>query len=374
MNKTHFTLENNNTCYTETKYELFFRINLYSVCIYFCFYSKNTYFCEKLIKMADKDGVRLVIVVPCYNEEEVLPETVKRLVGLMNGMRSDGMISADSRILFVNDGSRDNTWEMISRYNETEDYVCGVNLAGNVGHQNALMAGLYTAKELGDAIISIDADLQDDVNIIPEMVRKYNEGFDIVYGVRRERRKDTFFKRNTALAFYRLMRSLGVKSIYNHADYRLMSRRAVEQLCNYRERNLFLRGIVPLIGYDTTSVYYDRAERFAGESKYPLGKMINFAVDGITSFSTKPVRMILMLGIIFLFVALGILAYVIHAVMTGNTVPGWASIIISLWLVGGTLLVGMGIIGEYVGKIYIEVKDRPRYNIDEVRLKKDDRR
>lgn len=306
----------------------------------------------------------LYIVVPCYNEQEVLPITTPKLIEQLNALVEAQLIDKESRILYVNDGSIDNTWQLIEQYTQQHPQVCGVKLAGNVGHQNALLAGLEAASERADITISIDADLQDDVAVMHDMVQKYHEGCDIVYGVRRERKTDTWFKRNSALAFYKLMRRLGVKSVYNHADYRLMSRRAVKQLLNYRERNLFLRGIVPLVGYRTDSVFYDRSERLAGESKYPLSKMINFAVNGITSFSIKPVRMVLTLGIIFTLIALGILIYVLIAYFSGRTVSGWASLILSLWFIGGCVLIGLGIVGEYIGKIYIEVKDRPRYNIE----------
>ena len=306
----------------------------------------------------------LYIVVPCYNEQEVLPITTPKLIEQLNALVEAQLIDKESRILYVNDGSIDNTWQLIEQYTQQHPQVCGVKLAGNVGHQNALLAGLEAASERADITISIDADLQDDVAVMRDMVQKYHEGCDIVYGVRRERKTDTWFKRNSALAFYKLMRRLGVKSVYNHADYRLMSRRAVKQLLNYRERNLFLRGIVPLVGYKTDSVFYDRSERLAGESKYPLSKMINFAVNGITSFSIKPVRMVLTLGIIFTLIALGILIYVLIAYFSGRTVSGWASLILSLWFIGGCVLIGLGIVGEYIGKIYIEVKDRPRYNIE----------
>jgi glycosyltransferase involved in cell wall biosynthesis len=244
--------------------------------------------------------MKLSIVVPCYNEEPVLRETTVRLSAVLNSLVEKRKISSDSFILYVNDGSRDMTWAIIESLHDKNPYVKGLNLAGNVGHQNALMAGLMTAKGYADVLVSIDADLQDDVSVIEEMVDRYKEGYDIVYGVRSSRDSDTFFKKNTALAFYKLMSWLGVKSVYNHADYRLMSRRAVEQLGNYKERNLFLRGIVPLIGYETTSVYYRRSERFAGESKYPLSKMFNFAIDGITSFSVRPLRLIATLGFLFL--------------------------------------------------------------------------
>lgn len=306
----------------------------------------------------------LYIVVPCYNEQEVLPITTPKLIEQLNALVEAQLIDKESRILYVNDGSIDDTWQLIEQYTQQHPQVCGVKLAGNVGHQNALLAGLEAASERADITISIDADLQDDVAVMRDMVQKYHEGCDIVYGVRRERKTDTWFKRNSALAFYKLMRRLGVKTVYNHADYRLMSRRAVKQLLNYRERNLFLRGIVPLVGYRTDSVFYDRSERLAGESKYPLSKMINFAVNGITSFSIKPVRMVLTLGIIFTLIALGILVYVLIAYFSGRTVSGWASLILSLWFIGGCVLIGLGIVGEYIGKIYIEVKDRPRYNIE----------
>ncbi|MBO5015621.1 MAG: glycosyltransferase family 2 protein [Bacteroidales bacterium] len=313
-------------------------------------------------------NLSLGVVVPCYNEEEVLCETSKRLVSIVDRMIEDDLIT-EGHIYYVNDGSDDTTWSLISKFHEKCPYVCGINLAGNVGHQNALIAGLETASDRDDIIISIDADLQDDINVMPEMIQSYMEGNDIVYGVRKERKTDTFFKRNTALAFYKLMNSLGVKSVYNHADYRLMSRRAVKQLLKFRERNLFLRGIIPLVGYKSSCVYYDRDKRFAGESKYPLSKMLNFAVDGITSFSVKPVRMILLLGVFFILVALGILIYVLISYFSGNAMPGWSSTILSIWFVGGSILIGLGVVGEYVGKIYIEVKDRPRYNVEDKLLK-----
>lgn len=312
----------------------------------------------------------LIITVPCFNEEAVLGETVKRLSSLFDDLiLEQNTIDPKSRILLINDGSSDSTWSLIQQFHQSNPYVCGLNLAGNVGHQNALMAGLETAKDLGDVIISIDADLQDDIQVIPEMIQKYLDGCDIVYGVRKERKTDTWFKRATAQGFYKLMNSLGVKSVYNHADYRLMSKRAVDQLCRYRETNLFLRGIIPTIGYKTDCVYYNRAERFAGESKYPLGKMINFAVDGITSFSVKPVRIVFLIGALFLLIALGIFIYVICSMIKGDTVSGWASLILSVWVIGGCALLGIGIIGEYIGKIYLEVKDRPRYNIESRLLK-----
>ena len=307
----------------------------------------------------------LYIVVPCFNEQEVLPVTTPRLLEVLSLLQQDHLAHEHSRILYVDDGSTDDTWALIDRHCREHDRVCGVKLAGNVGHQNALVAGMTVARERADIIVTIDADLQDDVSVIGQMVERYRQGCDIVYGVRRERKTDTWFKRNTALAFYRLMQRLGVKSVYNHADYRLMSRRAVNQLLQYRERNLFLRGIVPLVGYRSEKVYYDRGERLAGESKYPLGKMMSFAVDGITSFSIKPVRMVLTLGVVFTLIALVMLAYVLVAYFGGRTVSGWSSLILSLWFIGGCVLIGLGIVGEYIGKIYIEVKDRPRYNIEQ---------
>ena len=316
-----------------------------------------------------KEAPVLAIVVPCYKEESVLHETHKRLSQLLDRLITEERISSKSYILYVNDGSTDHTWKIIKEFYKNTAYACGLNLAGNVGHQNALMAGLNTVKERCDAAISIDADLQDDVNVIPEMIERYMEGNDIVYGVRRERKTDTFFKRTTALAFYRLMKTMGAKSVYNHADYRLMSSRAIQQLCRFRERNLYLRGLVPLIGYQTACVYYNRDKRFAGESKYPFKKMLNFAIDGITSFSVKPVRMIFWLGCIFLLIALCVTIWTLRAYFLHNTVPGWSSLMISLWLVGGTILVSLGIVGEYIGKIYIEVKDRPRYNEEELLLR-----
>lgn len=316
-----------------------------------------------------KEAPVLAIVVPCYKEEAVLHETHKRLSQLLDRLTTEERISPKSYILYVNDGSTDRTWEIIKEFYKNTSYACGLNLAGNVGHQNALMAGLNAVKERCDAAISIDADLQDDINVIPEMVERYMEGNDIVYGVRRERKTDTFFKRTTALAFYRLMKTMGAKSVYNHADYRLMSSRAIQQLCRFRERNLYLRGLVPLIGYQTACVYYNRDKRFAGESKYPFKKMLNFAIDGITSFSVKPVRMIFWLGCIFLLIALCVTIWTLRAYFLHDTVPGWSSLMISLWLVGGTILVSLGIVGEYIGKIYIEVKDRPRYNEEELLLR-----
>lgn len=310
------------------------------------------------------DNSVLAIVVPCYNEEEVLPQTNQQLRALLDAMMREKLVGEGSYILYVNDGSRDRTWQLIESYGTSDAHVRGLKLAGNVGHQNALMAGLDTAREDADVTVSIDADLQDDINAIPEMVKKYNDGCDIVYGVRRKRTTDTFFKRTTAQMFYKFMTGMGVKSVYNHADFRLMSRRAVDALCQYEERNLFLRGLVPLLGYKTDSVYYDRLERQAGESKYPLSKMLSFAVDGITSFSVKPLRLIFDLGMVFLLISLAILVYVIVALCKGNGVQGWASLMLSIWFVGGCMLICLSIIAAYIGRIYTEDKHRPRYNIE----------
>jgi glycosyltransferase involved in cell wall biosynthesis len=310
------------------------------------------------------DNSILAIVVPCYNEEEVLPQTSKQLTALLDDMIGQGLVSEQSYILYVNDGSRDRTWEIIEHCAGQDAHVRGLKLAGNVGHQNALMAGLDTARADSHMTVSIDADLQDDIHAIPEMVKKYHEGCDIVYGVRRKRDTDTFFKRTTAQMFYKFMRGMGVKSVYNHADFRLMSRRAVDALCQYEERNLFLRGLVPLLGYKSDSVYYDRLERQAGESKYPLSKMLSFAIDGVTSFSVKPLRLIFDLGLIFLLISLVILAYVIISLCKGNGVQGWASLMLSIWFVGGCVLICLSIIAAYIGRIYTEEKHRPRYNIE----------
>lgn len=312
---------------------------------------------------------KLIIVVPCYKEESVLAETTIRLSEVLDELVNCKQIASDSCILYVNDGSTDHTWSIISQLHESNKYVNGVNLAGNVGHQKALWAGFTVAKEYADIVVSIDADLQDDVNAIKAMVLKYQEGCDIVYGVRNERKTDTWFKRTTALGFYKLMNVMGAKTVYNHADYRLMSKRALEYLLQFKERNLFIRGLVPLIGYKTGCVYYNRAERFAGESKYPLSKMLNFAVDGITSFSVKPIRMIFSLGIMFMFIALCVLVWIFYSYFMGQVVPGWSSLMLSVWFCSGCVLTGLGIVGEYIGKIYIEVKERPAYNIEKILIK-----
>lgn len=314
----------------------------------------------------EKDRGVLAVVVPCYNEEDVLDITTRRLEAVIGRLVESGEVSADSYILYVNDGSSDTTWQLIERYHNEGRRVGGVNLAANAGQQNALLAGMTVAKADADMIVTIDADLQDSPEAIPEMVKHYNDGCDIVYGVRNNRDSDSWFKRTTAQTFYRLMRRLGVKDVDNRPNFRLMSRRAVEQLLLYRERNLFLPGMVPLIGYKTANVYYARDKRAAGESKYSTAKLVNIAVDAITSFSSKPVRMILMLGVIFLIITLLILIYVIVSIVRGLTVPGWSSLMLSIWFCSGCILTALGIVGEYIGKIYIEVKDRPRYNIDTV--------
>ena len=310
---------------------------------------------------------KLAIVVPCYNEEEVLKIASKALRDVLNDLIGKGKIASDSFILFVNDGSKDRTWELIEEeHRENPVQVCGVKLAGNVGHQFALTAGLITAKDMSDVTISIDADLQDDVSVIEEMIDKFHEGKDIVYGVRKERKTDTFFKRVTAQGFYRVMEMMGVKTVYNHADFRLMSQRAVEHFSKYQETNLYLRGMMPLIGYETDCVYYDRKERVAGESKYPLKKMLALAFNGISSFSVKPISMVLGMG--FAIVVLSVLAavYALISYFTGNVEPGWTSLILSVWFLGGLQLLAIGLVGQYIGKIYIEVKHRPRYNIEKV--------
>lgn len=310
---------------------------------------------------------RLAIVVPCYNEEAVLKLASQALRGVLEDLAGKEKISADSFILFVDDGSADRTWELIEEEHRAyTGQVSGVKLAGNVGHQFALTAGLITAKDMSDVTVSIDADLQDDVNVIEEMIDKFHAGNDIVYGVRRERKTDTFFKRTTAQAFYKLMELMGVKTVYNHADFRLMSRRAVEEFSKYKETNLFLRGMMPLIGYQTDSVYYDRKERAAGESKYPLKKMLALAFNGISSFSVKPISMILGIGLIIILVSLLALVYALFSYFTGSVVPGWTSLILSIWFLGGLQLLAVGMVGQYIGKIYIEVKQRPRYNIEEI--------
>ena len=293
---------------------------------------------------------RLAIVVPCYNEEEVFPETARQLTERVKDLVEKQKIAENSFILFVNDGSRDRTWPLIRAEFEKNPYVFGLNLAGNVGHQAALLAGLMTVKDLADVSISIDADLQDDIGVMEEMIDRYHEGCDIVYGVRSQRKTDSFFKKATAQGFYKFMSAMGAKTVYNHADYRLMSARALQQLSHYEERNLFLRGIAPLIGYQTASVYYARKERFAGESKYPLKKMLAFAFDGITSFSVKPITFICVLGLLAILVSLAAIIYALVVWIMGDTVSGWTSVFASIWFLGGVQLLSIGIVGQYVGK------------------------
>lgn len=308
---------------------------------------------------------KLYMVIPCYNEQEVLPETSKRLKEKLSTLVKAGKIDPESRIIFVNDGSKDRTWEIIRRLHEEDPVFGGVNLSRNRGHQNALLAGLMTVKDHADMAISMDADLQDDINAIDEMVEKYLNGTDIVYGVRSSRAKDSFFKKATAEGFYKLMNTMGVNTVFNHADYRLMSKRALEGLAEFREVNLFLRGIVPMIGYSTDVVYYERGERFAGESKYPLGKMLSFAIEGITSLSTKPIRMITFLGFFIFLVSIGILIYSLVRHFMGATIVGWTTLMVSVWAIGGLILLSLGVVGEYIGKIYLETKARPRFLIEE---------
>lgn len=308
---------------------------------------------------------RLMIVVPCCNEEEILPYSIEKLTGVIKNLIKKSKIASNSGILFVNDGSKDKTWEIIQNEYAKNPYVYGLGLAGNVGHQNALFAGLQTAAEICDFSISIDADLQDDIEVIEQMVDEYLSGADIDYGVRSERKTDTFFKRFTAQLFYRIMEMMGVKTVYNHADFRLMSARAMKQLGQYKERNLFLRGMVPLIGYKTATVAYARKERLAGESKYPLKKMLSFAWDGITSFSIKPISMIMAFGGVIVACSVVAFIYTLVSYFMGHVSPGWSSLMISIWFLGGVQLLFIGVVGQYVGKTYIESKERPRYNVEE---------
>lgn len=309
---------------------------------------------------------RLGIVVPCYNEEAVIKISSKALQDVLDNLVKKNKISEDSFVLFVNDGSKDGTWELIVEEHNKNERIKGVNLAKNVGHQYALTAGLLTAKDMCDVTISIDADLQDDVSAIEEMVDKYHEGCDIVYGVRNSRKKDSFFKRTTAQFFYKLMKGMGVKTIYNHADFRLMSKRSLIAFSEYQETNLYLRGMVPLLGYRTDCVYYERKERVAGESKYPLSKMIALAVEGISSFSTRPIDLILYLGIGIVGISILAAVYAFVSYFSGHVETGWTSLILSIWFLGGVQLLSVGLIGKYIGKIYTEVKHRPRYNIESI--------
>lgn len=306
----------------------------------------------------------LYMVIPCYNEQEVLPETSRQLKEILYDLMDRGKISRESRVLFVNDGSKDETWKIIEELHAQDPLFLGLKLSRNKGHQNALLAGLMTAKEYADVTISMDADLQDDVHVIEKFMDKYYEGCDIVYGVRSSRKKDTFFKKFTAQSFYRLMMAMGVDIVYNHADCRLMSKRSLYDLEQFKEVNLFLRGIVPLIGYQSAVVTYERNERFAGESKYPLKKMLAFAMDGITSFSIKPIRMITSMGVIIFAISILMLIYSVVQHFLGNTVSGWSSTMVSIWAIGGLQILSMGVIGEYVGKIYMEAKARPKFIIE----------
>ncbi len=308
----------------------------------------------------------LYIVIPCYNEELVISETVRRLTEKLDSMVEHGLIKENSRIMLVNDGSKDNTWNIIEELYSSNKYVTGISLSRNRGHQNALLAGLFEAAKYSDMVVSMDADLQDDIEVLDDFVKKYYEGCQIVYGVRKNRKKDSFFKRTTALAFYKMMNMLGVELVYNHADYRLMSKRAIHELENYKEVNLFLRGIVPMIGFQTGTVAYDRGERFAGESKYPLGKMIYFALDGITSTTIKPIRMITAMGFITALISLVFLIYFIVIHFLGKTVAGWTTTVVLVCLFGGLQIMCIGVVGEYVGKIYLETKKRPRYIVQDI--------
>ena len=313
--------------------------------------------------MQNKD--RLFMVIPCYNEEEVLPETSKRLSNKLKSLIGQGLISKDSRIVFVNDGSKDRTWEMIEDLHKDDPIFQGICLSRNRGHQNALLAGLMTVRDICDITISMDADLQDDIDAIDGMLEKYRDGADIVYGVRSSRQTDTFFKRFTAESFYKLINRMGAETVYNHADFRLMDKEALSMLSQFGEVNLFLRGLVPMIGLRSDVVYYERSERFAGESKYPLMKMLQFAFEGITSLSTKPIRLITELGIFIFFVSIIVLIYSLVRYFTHHTIPGWTTTVLSVWAIGGLIMISLGVIGEYIGKIYLETKNRPRYLIGE---------
>ena len=310
--------------------------------------------------------IKLAIVSPCYNEEDVLRHSVERLTALYQEMIAEKLIAADSMIVFVNDGSRDLTWQIISELHEQNPFVRGINLARNVGHQNAIMAGMMTAKDWADAVVTIDADLQDDIRCIPQMVRQMGDGSDIVYGVKVSRQADPVMKRLSATAFYKLQSKMGVESIYNHADFRLMSKRALDMLSCYKEHNLYLRALIPQIGLQASTVEDVISERYAGQSKYNLHKMLGLALDGITSFSVKPLYSLVALGITFLMIALAIGIYVCHALITGTAVPGWASLILSVWITGGFLMIGVGVVGVYIGKIYQEVKGRPLYHVKDI--------
>ncbi len=313
----------------------------------------------------------LYVVIPCYNEQEVLPETSRRLKEKFQALMADGRIGPDSRIVMVDDGSRDATWSLIRGLHAEDPLFQGLKLSHNRGQQNAFLAGLHEAAARADCVITMDADLQDDINAMDEMLASYEKGSDIVFGVRSSRNKDSFFKKHSAQSYYKIMRKMGIELVYNHADYRLMSRRALEALGQYQEVNLFLRGIVPELGFKTDVVYYERAERFAGESKYPLKKMISFAVEGITSFSVQPLKIISLLGILIAFLSLAGLLYALISKWTGSAVSGWTAIVCSIWLLGGVQLFCIGVVGGYIGKIYSEVKARPRYILEENTLEEE---
>jgi len=314
----------------------------------------------------------LYVVIPCYKEEEALPETAKRLKAKMQGYLKAGKISPASRVLFVNDGSTDRTWDVIRELHESDPLFAGVNLSRNRGHQNALLAGLVTAANEADVMVSMDADLQDDIDAMDEMLERYAEGYDVVYGVRRKRDTDTAFKRITAEGFYHVMQALGVDVVFNHADYRLMSKRAVLALEQFTEVNLFLRGIVPQVGFRWTTVEYDRSARIAGESKYPLKKMLAFAADGITSFSVKPIRLVLWTGALVFLVSIIMLLWTLVTKFMGHAETGWSALMCSIWMLGGVQLLAVGIIGEYIGKVYSETKRRPRFIIVSVLNKREE--
>lgn len=320
-----------------------------------------------------KEAKTLYLVIPCYNEQEVLPETEKRLTEKLNKMIQSGLVSERSRMVFVDDGSKDKTWSMIKQMHEENPLVLGIKSSRNRGHQNTLLEGLMTVKDECDMVVSMDADLQDDIEVLDQFVQQYYDGCEIVYGVRSARKTDTFFKKFTAESFYKMMEHMGVEIVYNHADYRLMSSRAIKELEGFKEVNLFLRGMVPLLGFKTGIVEYERHERFAGESKYPLKKMLAFAMDGITSLSVKPIRFITGLGVLLFVVSIILLIYYIIGYFTGNTVQGWVTIVVSIWGIGGLELLAIGIIGEYIGKIYLETKERPRFIVEEFLRDKEDK-
>ncbi len=309
--------------------------------------------------------IQLAIVSPCYNEEEILQTSAEKLNSLFDGLIEKGKISPKSFVLLVNDGSSDRTWEIIRQLHNDNRRFKGLCLARNVGHQNAIMAGMMQAKDMADAVITIDADLQDDINCIEQMIDAYEEGYDIVYGVKVSRKADPVMKRMTAVAFYELQKKMGVESVFNHADFRFLSRRVLQALSQYGERNLYLRGLIPLVGYDSTTVDDVITERQAGQSKYTLGKMLNLALDGITSFSVKPIYYVMYLGVAFIFISILIGIYVLYSLISGTAEHGWASIMLSIWLVGGICILSIGGVGLYIGKMYVEVKHRPLYSVKE---------